>query len=461
MKGTDVNRNGEKDSAPKSRGVRLGQLNVLLICVGFVISALMIYSTYQTTGTVNDIVAVTGDYLNNQQTGGMLSDMSEDMTERATAFVRDGDPGAAHAYAGRMNAMNAQLAAYAPEDSDSIAANEPLLEAVALYRTKCETEARAMRLAADTLPGPAFEALPDFLKNTELGEPDRSLIPEEKKEAALALLSSEEYTGYDSTITSLVNESHRTASEQGQIQAEETSTNVRKIVSAQKILVFLMILLAVLALVLNRMLIISPLRKSVNNLDQHEPIPEEGSYEMRHLATVYNEVLKDNELKTEALSYTATHDALTGVFNRAAFDKAYKEFEGKQTGIIVVDVDHFKQYNDEYGHDIGDRVLCIVADALKRYFREEDHISRIGGDEFCVILPDMHHNHTWAVKEKIRKINRELSQISDELPSITISAGIACWDRPDPQGSLFKDADTALLGVKKTRKDCCAVYGEA
>ena len=64
-------------------------------------------------------------------------------------------------------------------------------------------------------------------------------------------------------------------------------------------------------------------------------------------------------------------------------------------------------------------------------------------------------------KEKIRKINRELSQISDELPSITISAGIACWDRPDPQGSLFKDADTALLGVKKTRKDCCAVYGEA
>ena len=183
-----------------------------------------------------------------------------------------------------------------------------------------------------------------------------------------------------------------------------------------------------------------------------------GVTEMRHLASVYNEVLRDNQKKTEALSFTATHDPLTGVYNRAAFDKMYRMRERDMIGVVVVDVDHFKQYNDEFGHDVGDRVLCEAADALKRHFRNEDHISRIGGDEFCVIMPGAGQSMGEKIREKFREINQELAEGKENLPPITLSAGVAFWDRPSPKGSLFKDADSALLTLKKTRDDCCAIY---
>ena len=151
---------------------------------------------------------------------------------------------------------------------------------------------------------------------------------------------------------------------------------------------------------------------------------------------------------------------LTGVYNRTEFDRYYRQVEKLQNvGIIVVDVDHFKQYNDDFGHDIGDRVLCAAVEAMKRNFRTVDHISRVGGDEFCVIMPRTGQRDAAGIIGKIHDINRELSENNGDLPPVTISAGVAFWDRPNPDGSLFKDADTALLDLKKTRDDCCAVWG--
>ena len=181
---------------------------------------------------------------------------------------------------------------------------------------------------------------------------------------------------------------------------------------------------------------------------------------MRHLARVYNDVLQENREKAEKLIYTASHDALTGVYNRTEFDRYYRQVEKLQNvGIVVVDVDHFKQYNDDFGHDIGDKVLCTAVEAMKRHFRSVDHISRIGGDEFCVIMPRSSQKDSAMISEKIHRINREMSEKNGDLPPVTISAGIAFWDRPNPDGSLFKDADTVLLDIKKTREDCCKVWG--
>ena len=96
---------------------------------------------------------------------------------------------------------------------------------------------------------------------------------------------------------------------------------------------------------------------------------------------------------------------------------------------------------------------------MKRHFRTVDHISRIGGDEFCIIMPRTGQKDAEKISEKIHEINKELSEEGGDLPPVTISTGVAFWDRPDPDGSLFKDADTILLELKKTRGDCCAVWG--
>ena len=447
-------------SGKKKTGIRLNHLNIVMICVGLILATLMVVSMYRTTGSVKEIVAVTNNYLINQQAGGMLRDISESMGEQAIAFVQSGEVGPSKSYEGQLNTINAQLAQYDPDSSNSAAANTEFNTAVEAFRARNGLELNAMRLAAATMPQPLFEALPDFLKEAELSAEDEALSPEEKKAKAMTLLTSESYAALEETIRTSVDRSHRLSSEEGQLQADKKFTQVRQIVGNQTVLVILFVAVSALALILNRMMIISPIQKSVDNLDRREPIPEKGSYEMRHLARVYNDVLKENEEKTEKLVYTASHDALTGVYNRTEFDRYYRQIEKTQNvGIIVVDVDHFKQYNDEYGHDIGDRVLCAAVEAMKRNFRSVDHISRIGGDEFCIIMPRTGHHDGAKISAKIHDINRELSEEGGDLPPVTISAGIAFWDRPNPEGSLFKDADTALLEMKKTREDCCAVWG--
>jgi diguanylate cyclase (GGDEF)-like protein len=320
-----------------------------------------------------------------------------------------------------------------------------------------ETEIRAMRLMADTLPM-GMAAYPLLIQQTKLSPEDEALTAEEKKTLAEKLIDSAEYRLNKEALTAAVDDSHRVASEQGKNRAAQTSAEVRKVMRRQKLLIFLFILIAVIALLMNRFLIISPIQRSVDKLDKREPLPVLGSYEVRHLANVYNEVLKDNAEKTEALSYAATHDALTGLYNRAAFDKVYSTCANDRIGIIIIDVDHFKQFNDEFGHGVGDHVLKIVAAKLMEHFRSEDHVSRIGGDEFCIIMPGTKQEQAETIVEKIYEINRELQDNPDGLPPITLSAGLAFWDRPDPGESLLRDADNMLLSLKKTRTDCCAVY---
>ena len=455
-----MNRENESRSGEKNGGIRLNHLNILLICVGLILVVFMAVSMYRTTTSVKDVVSFTNSYLASQQTGGMLHEFDGNLADQAMAFVQSGEPGPAKAYEAQRDIINAQLDTYDSEASVSEASYEEFRKAEKAFRSRCEAQERAMRLVADTLPKPLFEALPAFLQERELSAEDQALSPEEKKTTAVALLTAEDYTALRTAIRESVDLSHRKSSEDGQAKANETFARVMGIVRNQTVLVLLLLCVAVAALLLNRLLILRPMQKSVDSLDRHQPIPEKGCYEMRHLARVYNDVLKDNEDKKEALAYTATHDPLTGVYNRAAFDKTYRKLEKQaHVGIVVVDVDHFKQYNDEFGHDIGDRVLCTAVEAMKRHFRSVDHISRIGGDEFCVIMPGSDYCQAEMICNKIRQINRELSENNGDLPPVTITAGIAFWDRPCPQGSLFKDADSALLEMKKTREDCCIVAG--
>lgn len=157
-------------------GVRLSHLNVLLICVGVILAALMAVSMSRTTNSVRETVTFSDNYISNQQTGGMLRDFATRMGEQAMAFVQSGEPGPAQAYEGQMAVINAQLEQYSPETSNSDDAGAAFLEAVGAFRERNATEKRAMRLAADTMPQGMMKALPAFLRNAELSEEDRAQI---------------------------------------------------------------------------------------------------------------------------------------------------------------------------------------------------------------------------------------------------------------------------------------------
>lgn len=127
--------------------------------------------------------------------------------------------------------------------------------------------------------------------------------------------------------------------------------------------------------------------------------------------------------------------------------------------LILVDVDVFKSVNDTYGHAAGDEILKKVANLLQKTFRSIDHVCRIGGDEFAIVMVEMTSDLQYTIEEKIEYINQELEKEENGLPKVSISVGIAFADRENPGESIFNDADKALYFVKENGRGGYAFYG--
>ena len=160
----------------------------------------------------------------------------------------------------------------------------------------------------------------------------------------------------------------------------------------------------------------------------------------------------------ERLSHEASHDALTGLLNRGAYDLLMKTVDTAHMALIIVDVDYFKQINDTYGHAVGDRVLKRVAEILQQNFRSVDIICRFGGDEFVVVMTRSNSSMRQLVLNKIAHANDLLQHPKDDLPPVSLSVGVAFSDRNNPSGDIFTDADTALYRVKEAGRNGCMIY---
>jgi diguanylate cyclase (GGDEF)-like protein len=166
----------------------------------------------------------------------------------------------------------------------------------------------------------------------------------------------------------------------------------------------------------------------------------------------------DLQRRHDDLEYTATHDALTGLLNRAGLKRlrhnpvAQREAATNPYVFAVLDVDHFKKINDQHGHVVGDRALCAVAVAITRSIRTTDIAVRYGGEEFLVLLPDTRLAEGAEIAERIR---REVQRVRLPVPvTVTVSIGIADGvpgrDTPD---RVFERADQALYRAKKAGRN--------
>ena len=164
----------------------------------------------------------------------------------------------------------------------------------------------------------------------------------------------------------------------------------------------------------------------------------------------YQMELERANFKLQAL---ATTDGLTGIRNRAAFDAALIEAyarardQSSLLSILLIDVDHFKSFNDSFGHLVGDEVLRAVAQALQNAVRTTDFLARYGGEEFAVILPDTDMEGAMILAERCR---RAIAGTAWQSRAVTISVGVAtvCAETPDGE-SLVREADEALYRSKE------------
>ena len=168
-----------------------------------------------------------------------------------------------------------------------------------------------------------------------------------------------------------------------------------------------------------------------------------------------HEIAERKQLQAE-LAQAARTDPLTGLLNRRAMlehlehELARSRRTGRPFVVLLGDVDHFKEINDTYGHDVGDRVLIQVAHALSRSLRDEDLIARWGGEEFLLLLPDTGLAGGVAAAEKIRR-QFEAEQFSDagiEI-SLALSLGVAEMDPQGPVTTGIQSADRALYQAKQ------------
>jgi diguanylate cyclase len=187
------------------------------------------------------------------------------------------------------------------------------------------------------------------------------------------------------------------------------------------------------------------------------------------LATTTSEIAtlrrKLEETRAEAMT-----DGLTGIANRKRFDVVLREaaWSAMETGtsmtLLMLDIDHFKLFNDTHGHVVGDQVLRLVGRTLTECVRPSDTPARFGGEEFAIVLPGTELEDARMMAERIRKrLNQKRvtrRQDGQDLGVVTISIGVAHYEYGEPMAALVARADLALYRAKQKGRNRVMIQGE-
>ncbi len=189
----------------------------------------------------------------------------------------------------------------------------------------------------------------------------------------------------------------------------------------------------------------------------------------RLIADLQNQVIelrREKEILSRILeekSASLRQDPLTGIANRLAYEERlqqefvrWKRFSHPLT-LLVWDIDHFKQVNDDHGHAVGDAVLRKVAQQLASCLRITDFVARFGGEEFVMLLPGADVSAALHLADQIRRQIAESADQGDDCVPVTISCGASSFEPGDSLQSVFKRADQALYQAKRDGRNCCRV----
>lgn len=439
-------------------GIRLRRINYALIAVSMLFFAGLMLILFRLSVDAKRMRGVSDQYIQCQQDAVLLEEASDFLTDESRYFVQNGEIQHAADYMHEIEVDRRRERIR--EDESRYELEEDVLyyldRALGYSDELVQTEVYAMRLGASAWQVELAQ-LPNRIARIQLASRDSALPQAQQAETARQMLYDETYQQKKSEIHRLARKAMDVLINDAQKRQNEIEDHMTLLRRWQQVLLIAFVLVSPLTALIHTRLVLRPLSAGLESLEKGEAMPVAGVREMRSLAARYNEALAENNLRSAELSYSASHDPLTGLYNRAAYESALKAADKRSIAILVIDVDKFKDFNDRYGHDVGDEVLRRVARELKKAFRSEDHISRIGGDEFCVIMKNADSHLSYLVRAKVNAINRALAHYEDKTPPAALSVGVAFGDRSEPD-MLFKNADTALYRVKAAGGGCCEIY---
>lgn len=190
---------------------------------------------------------------------------------------------------------------------------------------------------------------------------------------------------------------------------------------------------------------------------------------IEHQARIFSTVARRKQVVHDSLKQAIT-DPLTGLHNRrfatGKLSEMHRESHdsGRQFAVLALDIDHFKDVNDRFGHGAGDTVLTVIAEALRDNLREGDLICRTGGEEFLVALPHTDREQATATANRLRRAVRDLSIRVKGNPaplSVTVSIGLVLHDGAQSISAMLEQADQELYAAKSRGRNIVSICASA
>ena len=442
-------------------GIQLRTVNLFFALLAFLAAIMLFVSDITVVRGYQRMQAASDRYISAQVAATDMESGSDYLTDRVRSFVITGDIEYLKDFFEEVNVTRRRdLAVENLEElllgNDNTALMR-LNSALVLSNELLNTEYLAMRMVVEYGDYDTAD-IPEVISSIQLSPEDSALSRDELLHKAQNLLFDSNYMHFKDRIRENVSLCTQALIRSSSQELENASAKMSVLVNIQSALtvLFLLIVLAIVCVI--GTLIRKPLTRMVDLMRAQETIPPTGVEELRFVTRTYNSILEENRIARERLSHEASHDALTGLFNRGAYDMLMKSVDTAHIALLLLDIDLFKSINDTYGHTVGDRVLKRVAVVLQESFRSVDIICRFGGDEFVVVMTRVNSSMAQLVRNKIIRANEILSNPKDDLPPVTVSAGVAFSDRAKPQGDIFTDADTALYRVKQNGRGGCAIF---
>ena len=443
-----------KSTPSDIRAPRITRINVASFSLSVLLIAIAIFLTSQLIAVTGQSEEVYARYKACSDAETQLMEASDYLTTQARLFATTGDRVFMDNYfeelleTKRRDEAVATLEVYAKSEK----AKEDLATALGDSNELALVEEYSMRLVAEA---EGMSNLPVAVANTKLDANDEALSAQEKRELAVSLVLGVSYDKMKASISQDVERSSNSLV--SELDREQLDIERRTGILLTGLVVIGVMLLVVVAIggFATHQLVTRPMKIHEENLAREGHLDSIGCYEIRRVVSAYNEMFDRVQEKAQRFKHEAEVDALTHLLNRGSFDRIVTGREGDYA-LVLADVDHFKDVNDQYGHEVGDAVIRAVADVIASHFRSSDFVCRLGGDEFAVILPNIRPENSAIVEAKLAEIARALGDMSDDLPKVTLSFGVAFSN--EGTEDIYNDADVALYQSKRSGRNRVTFY---
>ena len=458
----------DREDIPRMAGATHVQKGLSIRVVGAIALLLTlaacVYALVSVRTIINTNKQATEDnsrYTTCERAIGDLKEASEYLTNQSRMYVMTGDRYYLDTYLEELYQVDRRGKAVEVLKKELSSGEETLpLLVDALWQSNAlaQTELYALRLAAQAYN---LDHMPGRLAEVNVGTEDAGLSNDELKAKAKDLLLNESYARFRTRIDEDVEEGTVDLINSLQDKRMESDRLLDERLSSLQVTTTVLLLIACFLVLVIFLFVLSPIAAYERHILADEPLEERGGRELRNLAIAYNAMYEANQNRTELLQHAAEHDPLTGLRNRGAFDALTEANASNSYALVLIDVDNFKQFNDQYGHGIGDAVLKRVARAIQSSFRSTDHPCRIGGDEFAVIMSGVSESMREPIVARVESLRASLAECSDGVPSVTLSIGVAFSEPDEDSQQVYREADEALYRVKERGRNGYAFHGEA